>query len=622
MVTVFQQKPFLKWLIYIAAIFLLFAILVFSASSAYAYYYRDKFYPNTFIAGIDVSRKNIDEVKQIINEKVDRINQSGITFKLYNKSATIYPVLSAAQGDLAIPIIAFDPEKTVNEAFVYCHNSNFWKNWPAIFTYFSESRFLISYTLLENEIRPTLENQFNGYNIKTENAKLIYTTDEYGSLSFSVEKERIGEKINFDKGLMEMKNRIALLDTEPITLESLPDEPEIKKADCLNVEPKAQQLINFAPLTLVHDRKDWLINKNILVSWLSLAKSDNENDKVDVIIDQAALEAYLSDNIAKEIDREPQDARFEMKDGKITEFQVSKDGLKLDLSASALAIEQAAESRSTTTITLIAEKVESTVDASDLNNMGIKENIGIGRSNFKGSPANRRHNIKNGANRLNGILIKPDEEFSLVKTLGKIDKDTGYLPELVIKGNKTIPEYGGGLCQIGTTMFRAGLDTGLPITQRRNHSYRVQYYEPAGTDATIYDPAPDLRFINDTGNHILVQTRIEGDEVIFEFWGTQDGRIIEKSDPVISKIVKPGPTKLVETLDLKPGEKKCTESAHNGADAYFDYKVTYASGEIKEKRFNSHYIPWRAVCLIGVEKLTEPATTASSSTEVIAPTSN
>ncbi len=143
---------------------------------------------------------------------------------------------------------------------------------------------------------------------------------------------------------------------------------------------------------------------------------------------------------------------------------------------------------------------------------------------------------------------------------------------------------------------------------RRNHSYRVSYYEPAGTDATIYNPSPDLRFINDTGNYILIQSRVEGDNLYFDFWGAEDGRVVEKTEPAIYNTVKPGPTKYIETLDLLPGVKKCTERAHNGADAYFDYKVTYAGGEIKEKRFASHYIPWREVCLVGVEKLTATST--------------
>ena len=268
----------------------------------------------------------------------------------------------------------------------------------------------------------------------------------------------------------------------------------------------------------------------------------------------------------------------------------------------------------------LVTKVEEIEKISQANDLGIFELIGTGHSNFAGSPANRRHNIRTGASKLHGLVIKPGEEFSLVGALGAVDGSTGYLQELVIKDNKTIPEYGGGLCQIATTMFRAALSTGLPITERRNHSYRVSYYEPAGTDATIYTPRPDLKFKNDTGNNILIQARFEGaNDIYFDMWGKSDGRTATTTYPVIYNIVKPGPTQIIETTDLKPGEKKCTEKAHSGADAYFDYTVVYNQGKENENkvetRFSSKYVPWREVCLVGVEPKT--ASSSATSTESV-----
>ena len=154
-------------------------------------------------------------------------------------------------------------------------------------------------------------------------------------------------------------------------------------------------------------------------------------------------------------------------------------------------------------------------------------------------------------------------------------------------------------------LFRSAVDTGLQITERRNHSYRVSYYEPAGTDATIYDPAPDFKFRNDTAKHIYINAYIIGTEITFEFWGTNDGREVKVDKPSIYNIVQPPPTKLIETLDLAPGKKKCTESAHAGADAHFATTITYADGRVREETFRSHYRPWQAVCLIGVEQLSE-----------------
>lgn len=255
--------------------------------------------------------------------------------------------------------------------------------------------------------------------------------------------------------------------------------------------------------------------------------------------------------------------------------------------------------------------------------MGIKEIIGVGRSDFSGSPSNRRKNIANGVKKLDGTIVMPGEEFSLLKALGPIVASEGWLPELVIKGNKTVPELGGGLCQIGTTTFRGALASGLPITVRQSHSYRVRYYEPAGTDATIYEPNPDFRFKNDMTTPVLIHVyTTDGDELIYEFWGTRDGRgtqfigqqtvsVVDDLKPSIFNVTSPPPTRLIETLDLKPGQKKCTEVAHAGADTEFTYTVTYANGIKNEQVFRSHYRPWQAVCLVGVEKLSEPPADAT-----------
>jgi vancomycin resistance protein YoaR len=251
--------------------------------------------------------------------------------------------------------------------------------------------------------------------------------------------------------------------------------------------------------------------------------------------------------------------------------------------------------------------------------LGIRELIGRGTSDFSGSPTNRRKNIKLGAERVHGTIVLSGEEFSMIKTLGPIDGEHGWLPELVIKGNRTLPEFGGGLCQIGTTAFRAAMNTGLLITERRNHSYRVRYYEPAGTDATIYDPSPDFKFKNDTPYAILITTELQGDIVVFSVWGTEDGREAVIGKSVVTNITAPPPKKLIETTDLPVGQTKCTETAHAGATAKVDYTVTYGNGKTKKVTFTSVYRPWQAVCLVGVAALTptvDPAAAAIDQTGI------
>jgi vancomycin resistance protein YoaR len=247
---------------------------------------------------------------------------------------------------------------------------------------------------------------------------------------------------------------------------------------------------------------------------------------------------YIED-LARKTDSAPMDATFSMENGQVSTFSPEQNGLKLDTEKSLpIFLKLFSENQilnETQNISLPFETIKPLVTASEINNIGISSLIGEGKSNFKGSPANRVHNIKTSLARFNGILIKPGEEFSFVKFLGDVDAEHGYLPELVIKKDKTEPEFGGGICQVSTTIFRAAIYSGLEITARRNHAYAVSYYSPVGMDSTIYIPKPDLRFKNNTPGYILVQPKIIGTELIFGFYGTDDGRKVEVDVPTITE---------------------------------------------------------------------------------------
>jgi len=637
-----------RWLLDMAIIFFIVSIIIISLYLIFEKIYQNKIYPNTFIGDINLSGLTKEQAKNIINNKINKINQTGITFYHDKTQAIISPTITSAEGDFAYQLINFDVEQTTNQAYAFGRGDNFFinlQNKIKALAYKRPINLLIA--INEEGISKMLIKNFSQFEIPAENAKLIID-ENYNS---TVSEEKLGRIINYEKAINQLKDNLAQLNNPPIQLLTKTDYPQIYKKNCLNIDAKVKRILALAPLLLKHKQKQWKISKNKLANWLGLKINSQSNiqdqlraktmmqGEIIVGLNREVVENFLKNEVASDINKEPINAKFEIKNGRVVKFQASHDGIKLNTAASFAkiehiilgAMERSEKSRNTTTknpyssvdetksqteIKLVVTELKSTVHTADVNDFGISEIIGTGQSSFAGSPSNRRHNIKIGAQALNGVLIKPNEEFSLNKALGKIDATTGYLPELVIKGNETIPEYGGGLCQIGTTMFRAALAAGLPITMRHNHSYRVSYYEPAGTDATIYDPWPDLRFINDTTHYILIQSRIEGDDLYFDFWGTKDGRIVEQTKPTIYNLTKPGPTKYIETLDLPVGEEKCTENAHNGADAYFDYKVSYANGEVKEKRFYSHYIPWQAICLIGVEKLSNN-TTATSTEETI-----
>lgn len=605
-----SKNILIKYLLILAGVILIVIILSYLL---FEQKYQNKIYPGISLGNIDLGDLTKIEAKNLLNQKINQLNQNGIIF-VYNKNNTalnaqnnqwrmtsVMPIIHSFDNDLAYQIIFFDVQQAVESAYSNSRDNDFWLNLRnKIETLIYKKQISIMHTIDEQEIKKILYENHKEFEMLAQDAELTASySNQHKKIVFNVEHEKLGQFIDYPKALKEFKINLSKLNFSSIQLNVKTDYPKISKNDCLNIESKAQKIISSAPLVLMYKEKKWSISTEQIAQWLILKKNETN---INVEINKIDITKFLEQKIISQVNKDPIDARFKMKDGRVVEFQASQDGLELDVKKTLYYIQHDFTINQKSNIQLTVNKIESDFSTENVNNIGIKEIIGTGHSNFAWSPSNRRHNIKTGADAVHGLLIKPDEEFSLVKTLGDINAEAGYLPELVIKGNKTIPEYGGGLCQIGTTIFRSAISSGLPITERRNHSYRVSYYEPAGFDATIYSPQPDVRFINDTNNFILIQARIDKDDLYFDFWGIKDGRIIEKTDPLVYNITKPGPTKIIETTDLPAGKKKCTERAHNGADAYFNYKVTYPDGAVKEEKFYSHYIPWQEVCLVGVEE--------------------
>lgn len=640
------------------AIFLVCDVLLFLVIFLLIFYlffeskFDNKIYPNVYLNGFNLGGLSTDDAKKIVEKEIEEFDAQGVRIIAETEEVLWRRDVFSFDPDLVSQTVFFDIEKTMDDAFLLGRSGNIFSDF-----YFKTSSLFVkrsiplSFLLDKEKIKKYLYDSFDQSISLAKNADIISNkssdfndflqTENVGesngtassSIVFIITPEVYGKQINYDKFFVDFENNLAYLKNDNIGLDFIEGEPEIKIVDANGSKEEAYSLLNLAPFNLIYkndkEEKIFTISKEDFSTWLKLSrKNDVSNnglggDKIVVDLDSEKFFSFLKEKISPEIEREPTKPQFEFKDDKVSFFSPGSDGLKINQEKTFDNVLNSFVMKDFSQV-LLSVEISKTDDVGNTNDMGIKELIGSGHSNFAGSPTNRRHNIKVGAEKLNGLIIKPGEEFSLVTALGPTTAEAGYLPELVIKGNKTVPEYGGGLCQVATTMFRAALGTGLPITERKNHSYRVSYYEPAGTDATIYSPRPDLKFKNDTNHNILIQARFEGaNDMYFDFWGTSDGRLSTTTYPVIYNIVRPGPTQIIETTDLKPGEKKCTERAHSGAEAYFDYFVTYNPGTESENkvenRFYSKYVPWREVCLVGVEAKAEVVEDAENSADTESP---
>lgn len=587
-----------RWLIFTIAIIFLVGALAAAGVSSYQKVHQERIYTSVHLGDIQLSKQTPENAQQILKNSFDSTYSPGFAFKHGDKEVKLentYEVIQGVERD----ILKIDYENTAMGAFWVGRSGN------AIKDVFTQIAILINakdiepvYELDREYLKEKLIENFKEFEDPAQDAKLLVeiTSENDKEVEAKILNEKEGIAFDYDAIIDQIEEQIIKFDNETIVLELQKDMPDIRANDATEIPAEVTRLINkHDSILFKYEEDDWEADWGEYATWFGLEKKDKD---VALGFNQEKFYEYLEADIEKNINVEAKNARFELFEGKVTEFQASKNGQAVNREETyKLLYEEYFDND--TEIDLVVEEKAPEVTSDNINDMGVRELIGAGESNFSGSPANRRHNIKIGSDTLHGLLIKPGEEFSVVGNLGRIDGTTGYLPELVIRGNKTIPEYGGGLCQVATTMFRTIINTGLPITERRPHSYRVSYYEPAGTDATIYDPSPDLKFVNDTGQYVLIQTFMYGNTLRYEFWGTDDGREVETTDPQIFNITYPGPTKEIVSPDLAPGQRKCTERAHNGADAVFYRTITYASGDVEKETWSSTYRPWQAVCLVG-----------------------
>lgn len=319
------------------------------------------------------------------------------------------------------------------------------------------------------------------------------------------------------------------------------------------------------------------------------------------------------DPLIKDINEKPVEAVFTFENGRVTEFKASSDGREVNKQELGQQIISKAKlilnytSQKIVIIPIPITKLKPSLTTDKVNQMGIKELIGVGTSLYQHSIESRVYNVGLAASRINGILIPPGKTFSFAEAVGDVSSLTGYKQAYVISGGKTVLGDGGGVCQVSTTIFRAALNAGLPIVERHPHAYRVGYYEedsPPGIDATVYVPSVDFKFKNDTGHHILIQTINDPVEqrLTFMLYGTSDGRISNITTPVITSQSPAPEPRYEDDPSLPKGQIKQIDFAAAGAKTSFSRTVTKNGKVIISETFNSNYRPWQAVFLRGTKE--------------------
>jgi vancomycin resistance protein YoaR len=351
----------------------------------------------------------------------------------------------------------------------------------------------------------------------------------------------------------------------------------------------------------------WTISTEQIAALVTVETNQNDDGtlRYDVSVNTAPFRASL-EALAPGLLIPQRDARyhFDTASRSLLVIQSGIDQRTLDIDATLQAIEAAIFSPTNRIVPLVFQytpaRYHNNITAQEL---GITELIAEGISSYAGSPRARIDNILLSAARFDGLVIAPGETFSFNRHVGDITPEAGYVASKVIYGDRTIDGVGGGVCQVSTTAFRAAFYAGYPFTEWHAHSYRVGYYEGSdpegvGMDAAIYVGELDLRFINDTPYHLLIEASVSpaSQTVHFRFYSTSVGRRVIKQGPTIVSVDPPLATRYEANSALQPGQELWVDWAAEGAFVEIGRLIVDENGNtISRQSFNRQYQPWGAI---------------------------
>lgn len=582
--------------------------------------YEDRIYPNVYVNSTAVGGMTVTEAQETLQMAFDSMLEQGLAVTVEDTTKVIQLRSSGATDpDLVQDRIYFDADQAAESALAIGRNGDkFTNHLYSLLLLVKPLRFDNNVTVLTDDILDSIHRHFES--VEQEGSPAQYDINATGdTYSIAFVAAEPGQVVDTQTLEQQLATDVLDFDLPTYNLALVNEHVAITEEDALSFTDDIIMAIAGAPYSITYTNDlqreyTWTLRSQDIVEWI--APVVTEDGDVAIALEHQDFDALMH-TIEETVNVAPQNAKFQIENGRVTEFSGSQSGAELDTEQTIEDI-HAAFGTAESVIPVTVSVVDAEVSTGSVNDFGIETILGVGVSDFSGSPSNRIANIQHGAAKLDGLLIPPGETISLVETLKPFTIEDGYLPELVIKGDEIKPEVGGGLCQIGTTTFRAAMNSGLEIVERRNHSLVVSYYnDPTnnnpGTDATIYDPAPDFKFRNDTEHHILLTTEVDvpNRQLYFTFWGTDDGREGYYSAPQVLSWTGYGETQYTETPDLAPGVERC-QAPHPGATTTFTYYVDYADGTRHEKVYESTYRSLPRICLVGAA---DASSTDESSTE-------
>jgi vancomycin resistance protein YoaR len=298
-------------------------------------------------------------------------------------------------------------------------------------------------------------------------------------------------------------------------------EPTIQAEDSKDAVAQAKTMIDSS-VSLKYGDSTWQLTPEQIAAYMDFSTEDRGGVSTLVPHLSAKKMGPFLDKIAKTVTKKPVNASFKG-DGQQAWVVASVPGKTLDTAKTAEALTAASLKTSGRTAEVTVKTTEPDFTTDEADAMGITEKLGSFTTKWEGTP-DRQTNVRITTKYASNVILAPGDVYDFDKQVGPRTEARGYkMAPGIIGAGKLEDVFGGGICQVATTLFNAAFFAGLDIVERKNHSLYIDHY-PKGRDATVTADGPNLRFRNDTKHHILVRGASDGINTTFVIYGTDEGR--------------------------------------------------------------------------------------------------
>ncbi|MBQ7147553.1 MAG: VanW family protein [Pseudobutyrivibrio sp.] len=284
-------------------------------------------------------------------------------------------------------------------------------------------------------------------------------------------------------------------------------------------------------------------------------------------------------------------------------FHEGKSGVVVQIEESAAVLKDFIENEWTgteATVDLVTEVKEPRGSKEEL--AEIKDLLGSFSTDYSSSSAARKNNVANGVGFINGTILYPGDEFSVIQTITPFSAENGYMLAGSYENGTTVETYGGGICQVSTTLYGAVREAELGVVTRSAHSMIVTYVKPSMDAAISESGGKDFQIKNNKNYPIYIEGYCDGSNAYFNIYGKEEddpGHSVDFETEITGVNVQN--TTWVADPNVPLGKMTTTVSGHTGYTARL-WKIVYENGEevSRDVYNNSKYNPSNRTVTVGI----------------------